>query len=43
MFLSLNGCEVGADDRLYDAMIAIAERTLDKPGLAALLRELARG
>ena len=27
-------------DALYDAMIAIAEHTLDKPGLAALLRRL---
>ena len=27
-------------DALYDAMIAIANRTLDKPGLAALLRQL---
>jgi death-on-curing protein len=28
-------------ERLYDAMIAIAERRLDKVGLAATLRELA--
>ena len=27
-------------DALYDAMIAIANRTLDKPGLAALLRSM---
>ncbi len=38
-FLILNGCLDRADDRaLYDAMIAIARRELDKAGLAALLR-----
>jgi death-on-curing protein len=40
--LSLNGVDV--DDpagELYDAMIGLAERRLDKPGLAALLAKLA--
>ena len=41
MFLALNGVIVrDRDEKLYDAMIAIAERRLDKPGLAALMREL---
>lgn len=43
-FLGLNGIDGatdrGNDMRLYDAMIAIAEKRLDKPGLAALFREL---
>ncbi len=30
------------DERLQDAMLAIADRRLDKPGLALLLRELSR-
>jgi death-on-curing protein len=38
-FLLLNGHRDASDDlALYDAMIAIARRELDKPGLAALLR-----
>jgi death-on-curing protein len=38
-FLLLNGCDdIGDDFALYDAMIAIARRELDKAGLAALLR-----
>ncbi|MEY4489556.1 MAG: hypothetical protein RIQ79_2064 [Verrucomicrobiota bacterium] len=38
-FLLLNGCDdKGEDSALYDAMIAIARRELDKAGLAALLR-----
>lgn len=38
-FLLINGCVDRGDDQiLYDAMIAIARRELDKPGLAALLR-----
>lgn len=38
-FLLINGCSDASDDRtLYDAMIAIARRELDKPGLAAWLR-----
>ena len=42
LFLKLN--EIAVKDplsRLYDAMIAIAERRLDKSGLAELLQELA--
>jgi death-on-curing protein len=41
LFLRGNGV-VGRPDqmRLYEAMIAIAERRLDKPGLAALFREI---
>jgi death-on-curing protein len=40
-FLGLNGIKpCGHQDELYAAMIAIAERRLDKAGLAALLREL---
>ncbi len=43
-FLGLNGItsvqERGHDLRLYDAMIAIADKRLDKAGLAALFREL---
>lgn len=42
VFLDLNGVELeDPDERLYDAMIAIAERRLDKDGLSALLRGLA--
>lgn len=42
MFLATNGHTIPRDDvRLYDAMIALAERGMDKPGLAALFRELA--
>lgn len=38
-FLLLNGCVDHSDDlEFYHAMIAIARRELDKPGLAALLR-----
>jgi death-on-curing protein len=41
VFLDLNGVAIrDPDGRLYDAMIAIAERRMDKPGLATLLREL---
>jgi death-on-curing protein len=40
-FLEANGIATDADKMpLYDAMIAIAERRLDKAGLAALFREL---
>jgi death-on-curing protein len=40
-FLKLNGKVLtGHVDELYQAMIAIAQRRLDKPGLAALLRKL---
>lgn len=39
-FLHLNGCVDAGDGLvLYDAMIAIARRELDKVGLAALLRK----
>ncbi len=41
LFLRANGVHGRPDQlRLYDAMIAIAERRLDKAGLAALFREL---
>ena len=40
LFLRGNGVSGRPDQaRLYDAMIAIADRRLDKPGLAALFRE----
>ncbi len=40
LFLRGNGVSGRPDQaRLYDAMIAIAERRQDKPGLAALYRE----
>ena len=40
-FLELNGIPTTANTFvLYDAMIAIATHELDKPGLAAVLREL---
>jgi death-on-curing protein len=42
MFLDLNGVDLDdPDERLYDAMIAVSNRTLDKAGLARLLRDLA--
>jgi death-on-curing protein len=38
-FLAANGCADAADDMiLYDAMIALAKRRLDKRGLADVLR-----
>jgi death-on-curing protein len=41
VFLMLNGFSVDpAPDRLYQAMIDIAEHRLDKAGLAILLRDL---
>lgn len=41
VFLDLNGFTIlDLQERLYDAMIAIAERRMDKDGLAELLREL---
>ncbi len=41
MFLELNGIDAKGNDRaLYDVMIAIAEKRLDKAGLAARFREL---
>ena len=42
VFLALNGVEIAdPEGQLYDAMIGIAERRLDKSGLATLLRSLA--
>ena len=41
VFLDGNGISVPeATEELYEAMIAVAERRLDKPGLAALMRKL---
>lgn len=41
LFLRANGVAKRPDQmRLCEAMIAIAERRLDKPGLAALFREI---
>jgi death on curing protein len=41
VFLDLNGITVlDPQERLYNAMIAIAERQMDKDGLTELLREL---
>ena len=41
VFLDLNGVVIfDPGGRLYDAMIAVAERRVDKAGLAATLREL---
>lgn len=43
VFLDLNVVWIAdPEGQLYDAMIGLAERRLDKPGLARLLRELAR-
>ncbi len=41
VFLDLNGKTITGSDRLYDAMIAIAEHRMDKAGLATLFAELA--
>jgi death-on-curing family protein len=42
VFLDINGWSVAdPDERLYDAMIAISARRLDKRGLADLFRQLA--
>lgn len=44
MFLDLNGVFVtDPQGRLYDGMIALAERRASKADLAMLLRELASG
>jgi death-on-curing protein len=41
VFLDLNATPVeDPEEKLYDAMIAIAERRLDKQGMAELLRQL---
>lgn len=43
VFLDMNGWTVvDADGQLSEAMIVIAERRLDRAGLAALLRQLSR-
>ena len=40
-FLAINGRDIRFDsDPIYDAMIAIAERQMEKPELAAILRDL---
>ena len=42
VFLDINGWLVfDPDGRLFDAMIAISDRSLDKSGFAELFRELA--
>jgi len=42
LFLRGNGVtRVPSDDQLYDAMIAIAEKRLDKAGLAEMFRRAA--
>lgn len=44
MFLSLNGFRlIEQDNRLYEAMIAVGTRRMDKSGLAQVLRELSVG
>lgn len=44
VFLQCNGIPTDFDSMpLYEAMIAIAERRMEKPDLAALLRSLATG
>jgi death on curing protein len=43
VFLDINGwLLLDPSMKLYDAMIALSSRSLDKPGLALLLRSLAR-
>lgn len=43
VFLDLNGYRVAdPTGRLYEAMLALAERRLDKEGLSELLRELSQ-
>lgn len=40
VFLAANDCPDCGDDRvIFDAMLALANRRLDKPGLAAVLRK----
>lgn len=42
VFLSLNGIDLeDPEERLYEAMMAVASHSLDKNGLAALMRDLA--
>jgi death-on-curing protein len=38
VFLDLNGYDLAESDDLYDAMIAVAEKRLDKRGLAAVFK-----
>ncbi len=41
-FLQINGLtKLASAEEIYDAMIAIAEKRLDKPGLAELFRRAA--
>lgn len=43
VFLRINGFRVvDPEERLYEAMVAIAEHRMDKAGLAEVLRKLAR-
>jgi death-on-curing protein len=42
VFLDLNGFDLEESDDLYDMMIAVAERRLDKPGIAGILRRLSK-
>jgi death-on-curing protein len=42
VFLTLNGFDLPASKRWQVAMIEIAKRTLDKPGLALLFRKFAK-
>jgi death-on-curing protein len=43
ILLELNGVrDVPSDNVLYDAMIALANKQMNKPGLAAMLRESAQ-
>lgn len=41
VFLEINGVNTSAcpDNAFYDALIALAEKRLDKPGLAAVFRQ----
>ena len=42
VFLQLNGIDLeDPEGRLYEAMMAVAARSVDKNGLAVLMRELA--
>ncbi len=42
LFLEVNGVQtIASNDMLYDAMIAIANKSLNKAGFAAILRERA--
>jgi death on curing protein len=44
VFLKLNGVDVDdPNERLYEGMMAVASHSLDKRGLAVLMRELVEG